>query len=280
MGCRSVSWCVLLALLTVLPGAGRAVGGISGAKLSTPNTSTVPTGSLEFEPYFGVVYSTQQFNNHAQIEGTGLRNRSYETGFRFTAGFTRTLEVGLVLPILFQRSENRATDQELRAAGLGDLPLGIKWRFFDRKIICLAVAVGVTLPTGDLARSDAELSLGEGVYRPEVGFIASVAVYKGLTLDLQLGYGVGLRRSGGAVSMQGTFDVALGYAIGRFQPVLELTQTVSGWDGALQYDLALLGGLTWELSAKVIVVTGVRVPVVGKNSPRELGYSLAFTIVL
>lgn len=279
---RSNACRALLALLALAaPGApARAVGGISGAKLSAPNTATVPRGNMEVEPYFGLAYSTQEYNGRAQVVSTGFRDQSYETGFRFTAGITPRLEAGLVLPIRFSRSMNRASDEELGGAGIGDLPVGLKWRMFQATRVSLAVAAGVTFPTGDARGGAQKVPLGDGVYTPELGLIATFEVYKGLSIDVHLGWGTSFAPEGDVSAMGGALDVAVGYAFGPFQPVIELAQSVSGWDGTLGYSLALLGGFTWEINPKVIMVTGVRVPLVGRRTPRELGYSLAFTLLL
>jgi hypothetical protein len=269
----------VIAVVVMLPVDAAAVGGISGAKLATPNTATVPDGHMEFEPYLGIEYQKLAFDedwSRFDLDGT---YRTVETGFRFTLGLAETVELGLVAPVVFARAWIDGGER-FSSAGLGDIPLGLKWAFLRGDEGGLALQLGVTLPTGDYDPGPEELPLGDGAVTPELGLIATVEDPEGLSFDVSLAGGLAIPVEEGDYEWLAALDLGLGYMIGSFQPVVELNQSLGGTDGADSYLLSTNVGFTFELSPEVIVVAGARIDLVGRNTPLGYAGNLAFTLLL
>lgn len=78
----------------------------------------------------------------------------------FTAGITDTLDVVVGLPYAWSRVEDGGTVTS-EEDGISDASLELKWRFFEREGLALALKPGLALPTGD---EDEGLGNGEPSY--------------------------------------------------------------------------------------------------------------------
>ena len=262
-----------------LPSPAFATGGISGSKLATPCADTVPKQKMEFEPYFSLSYNQRQFGNQWSASSLGHQHQGLEGGFRFTLGIIDNLEAGLLLPVVMERQWTE--ESSLSARGLGDIPIGLKWKFFANDAWALAWHAGVTTPTGYIEVTDSELPTGNGSTLYESGLVGTFKLARNLSLDtnLQLGFGWP-SKSAGEKTWEVAFDLALGYSLGSFQLVVELNQSHSFWQEHLTSLFSTNVGFTWELNEQVILVTGPRFDFAGKSQPQAIGYNLAFTILL
>ncbi len=79
------------------------VGGLSASKLGTLCTAPVPEGPIEFEPFFSYATSINFFDSNGDIQAlfstSDSTMRFASSGFRFSYGLIKNLEVGVSLPI-------------------------------------------------------------------------------------------------------------------------------------------------------------------------------------
>jgi hypothetical protein len=274
----TTSW--LLFMLVLPPQSAHATGGLSGAKLGTPNTETVPHLRMEFEPYYALAYELGSFSDSWSTSSMEGRARSLEFGFRFTVGLANNLEVGLMAPVMLNRQWG-PDDLNLSGTGLGDIPIGAKLRFAEDTHWALAWQGGVTLPSGDHKPGPMELATGDGATVFETGLIATIQATEKLSFDINLNIGTAVPTMDGSEEAWAvTLELAAGYMFGNFQVVLELLQEHAGWQ---QYDsstFSLLAGFTYELSREVIIVAGPQWDFAGRNATHAFGGGLAFTLLL
>lgn len=257
----------------------QATGGISGSKLATPSADTVPVFRMEFEPYFSVAYNQGQFDRGWRGSPLDHQHQGFETGFRFTVGLVDNLEAGLIVPVVIEKEWN--DEYSLSGSGLGDVPVGAKWKFLARDTWALAWHGGVTVPTGHTQPGPSQLSTGGAETRIETGLVGTFEPVKNLSLDGNLQSGLGMAASSaGEDSWSLALDLAVGYAIGSFQLVVELSQAHAFWQGHLASLVSTNVGFTWELNDRIIIVTGPRFDLAGSNETQAFAYNLAFTILL
>jgi hypothetical protein len=261
------------------PSVAVATGGISGSKLATPEAATVPANRMEFEPYFSLAYNQDELDQHWRVSKLMGQHQGFETGFRFTTGIADNLEAGLVVPMVFEKEWGDG--QTLEGSGLGDIPVGAKWRFLVRETWALAWHGGVTLPTGHTRTGPSQLPTGGAATVAETGIVATVEPASNFSVDASLQTGLAFSAdASGEDSWEVAFDLAAGYSLGAFLLVLELNQSHAFWDGHLASLVSTNLGFTWELNDSVIIVTGPRFDLVGKSATRAIAYNLAFTILL
>lgn len=79
------------------------VGGLFASKLGALCTATVPDGTIEFEPFFGYATSTNFFDRNGNLRplfSTSDSTMKFSgSGFRFSYGLMKGLEIGVSLPI-------------------------------------------------------------------------------------------------------------------------------------------------------------------------------------
>lgn len=266
------SFCLML----WCPAPAAAQGGISGTKIVTPNALPVPEDILELEPYVTLRWSSTELD-----EGWSRRDASElteaEMGFRFTAGLTPSLEVGLMLPIVMRR-EVGAPDNRSTGVDLGDIPVGAKWQVLGAEVVSLAVVAGVTTPTGNSTPGAGELGTGDGLVGIQSGLVATFQLTERLSIDADVVGGIGMQDLDAAREWGLGMDVAVGYQWPTLQPVLELNYAV-GASGE-SHTVATTVGFTYDLNDRVIIVTGLQVDLVGRNERAGVTYSLAFTTSL
>lgn len=114
--------------------------------LITEDTATQGRGMFELE-----------ISNAWTRDGS---DRSFELGPQLSYGVLPQLDAILRPTWLDQRST--IAGDVVRARGAGDTAVGLKWRFFERDKLSLAVRAGVNTPTGD---ADHGLGLGKPTYQ-------------------------------------------------------------------------------------------------------------------
>jgi hypothetical protein len=79
------------------------VGGLSASKLGTLCTTTVPEGTIEFEPFFGYAVTNNFFDDQGNVQylfsSSDSTMKFSSTGFRFSYGLMKNLEIGVSLPV-------------------------------------------------------------------------------------------------------------------------------------------------------------------------------------
>ncbi|MFZ2447613.1 MAG: transporter [Syntrophobacteraceae bacterium] len=124
--------------------------------LITDDTGTQGTGKYQIEVSY----------EHLHAEGSGATLRFDRFDNILTGGVTPTVDIILDVPALHLKLSDPEGSKS--AAGLGDVTLETKWRFFESDGLSFAVKPGIAFPTGD----DGE-DLGAGELRPRIIFIAT-----------------------------------------------------------------------------------------------------------
>jgi len=134
--------------------------------LITEDTATQGRGNVELE-----------IGNAWTRDGA---DRSYELGPQLSYGLLPQLDLILRPTWLDQRSTGEGLT--LHARGAGDTAADVKWRFFTRNKMSLAVRAGLDAPTGD---ADRGLGLGKPSYH---GLLAASVDLAPFAVHSNLGY--------------------------------------------------------------------------------------------
>ncbi len=138
-----------------------------------------------------------------------------------------------------------------------------------------------TLPTGVRDTAGNGLAIGDGSTMYESGFILTLSATDNLSIDANIQMGViWPEHANDTKALDLGFDLAIGYTFNTFQLVIEFNQTHTFWQNHLASLISTHVGFTWEINQRVIIVTGPRFDLAGKNQNQAITYNLAFTILL
>ncbi|KAB0671188.1 transporter [Oryzomonas sagensis] len=119
-----------------------AVPSFAGPPLVTDDTGTVEPGHAEVELNGGYAYDKESDN------GIATRREAFDGEMKITTGITKDLGVSLAVPYLFSERVREAGQLAGTSDGFGDMALEVKYRFFEREGLSLAVKPTILLPTG------------------------------------------------------------------------------------------------------------------------------------
>jgi hypothetical protein len=91
-----------------------------------------------------------QFELNGQYEHeheSGEKENNSEISTALTFGLTDTIDFVLGIPYQWLRTQD--SEGTTRANGVADMSLDVKWRFYEKDGLSLAIKPGITLPTGD-----------------------------------------------------------------------------------------------------------------------------------
>jgi len=163
----------------------------------------------------------------AKDRGTSLRTERYDAVLSY--GIADSADVQFGLP-WFRSGPD----------GVGDVSLDLKWRFFQRDTLSLAVKPGITLPTGD--EGD-----GRGTGQSTWGSLFIFSWEPGATaLHAHAGYRRNENKLGEREQLR-QLAAAATYRVGTFRLVGELTRETNPVQGGrtVRYSTA---GVIWSLS--------------------------------
>jgi hypothetical protein len=242
----------MLAEFFSVTSAALAVGGISGSLLVVPDTSTVPPGHLEAEPFFSLEFIDDRDNT--------VR---FGSGLRLTPGLLENLEAGMNFNFLNIEDSGLIQTE----ADFGDIDAGMKLRFLDEEKgwpFSLAYQGGVTIPVSDGALWIVEPG----------GLILTKNFTDKVSMDADFVFGIIEHDAWSFVT-----DVGLGYFINSWlQPVIETAfayEDPKNEDGA--YVINITAGFTADVSKRLIIELGVTPDLYAKNTHKEVILSSAFT---
>ncbi|MEW6108018.1 MAG: transporter [Nitrospirota bacterium] len=104
-----------------------------------------------------------------------------EISASFSAGLTEKIDFVLGLPYQFLRVKDEAGER-ITEDGISDISIEMKWRFYEKDGLCLALKPGLTLDTGDDERG---LGDGEASYSL---FLITTKEIEPLAFHFNLGY--------------------------------------------------------------------------------------------
>jgi Putative MetA-pathway of phenol degradation len=279
----SISALFVCGLVLGFPGrvvlAQTELGALSVPRLLVVGADTVPEGKVELTTAWRMGWYARAFDHQGRSQDPELLSTRAVLGVRTIVGLVDTkyfgLEMGSTLPIVLAWSQNRATDENLSAVGLGDIPIGLKMRVYSEREWSLAVGLGVTVPTGDQVAGT-----GDGNTRFTTGILLSANPVEGLTLDWSTTFGGTAGVSDSELETVATWGLATGVGVAwvsrkgffrRVTPALEVAwsmHAVPRADHPYQHKLSLNLGLTFQLSRRILMVQGVQFDLAGSNTPR------------
>jgi outer membrane putative beta-barrel porin/alpha-amylase len=225
-----------IGLALLLPGPAPAAH-----PLITDDAGTQGTGKYLFE--LNGQYSRDN-------EGSGEIERSTQAAASFTYGITDALDLAFGIP--WQKSDIDDAGATTSSSGPGDAGLALKWRFFEREGLCLALKPGFTLPTGDFDKG-----LGNGKATASM-FLIATSEMKPVLLHVNLGY---IRNESNS---QDRVDLWHASVAGEYcvSPSLRFVANV-GTDTNPQHDPAvdpafLLGGVIYSVTESFDVDFGLK----------------------
>ncbi|NOX16761.1 MAG: transporter [Chlorobi bacterium] len=250
------------------------VGGLSASKLSTLTTTTVPNSSVEFEPSIGVGFTRNMWNSDGALVPISAEDDSIFVGsnlfFRFTYGVSERLEIGATVP-----------------SDVNFLSFGAKYFIpFDEKL-SFGVVAGVNAPIGNGGYRVFNKSINHLEYDPALAFgvIVSYLFNKDFSLDFdtQYQYHPGAKDE---ISLN-AFDVFVNsdlgyYFVNGIQGIIGINYSgyFTGENNLGSYRVAMNVGATIERAKNFILVFSFPFDIIGKNTNRYYGFSLALTIMI
>ena len=126
--------------------------------LITEDTGTQGQGRFQLE-------LTAEFASDTEL---GVKTRSAEYATVLTYGLLDNLDVLVTLPYMRLRTETDGSATS--TAGVGDMGLDAKWRFFERADLSVVLKAGLSYPSGDENEG-----LGTGYWNYSVNLVTSYA---------------------------------------------------------------------------------------------------------
>lgn len=131
----------LLRVLVVLLCALTPLSARAAHPLITEDTGTQGQGRFQLE----------LTSEHTTVREGGANQQQAHTTAAFSYGVVDSVDAILTVPYL--RLGHSVANATSGAHGLTDLGLDVKWRFYEKDKLSLALKPGVTLPTGDDTRN-------------------------------------------------------------------------------------------------------------------------------
>lgn len=182
-------------------------------------------------------WQLEAFGEQSKARGTRLKDERYDAVLSYGIAETADLQAGLP----WYRSG---------ADGVGDAALGLKWRFFERDALSLALNPGITLPTGD--ERD-----GRGSGKVTYGSLIIVTYAPGaIALHAHAGYWRNENKLGERQSLR-QLAAAATYRVGEVRFVGELTRETNPIPGGRTVRYSTLGAI-WGMTRDVDLDIGWR----------------------
>jgi hypothetical protein len=143
--------------------------------LITDDAGTQGKGKIQIE-------INSEFSRDKEKEGgVAIKERGGELATIISYGITDNADIVLGIPYQWFRIKEDGDTVE-KEDGISDISLELKWRFFEKDGLSLALKPGITLPTGD---EDRGLGTGRVTYRL---FFITTKEIKPWAFHLNLGY--------------------------------------------------------------------------------------------
>lgn len=153
--------------------------------LITDDTGTQGKGKFQLEVNSEFSYEKEQQYNADEDRWETKKETGGELATVLSYGIMDSLVVVLGFPYQWKKTKIDGvvtTDPTEQGDGISDLSLEVKWRFFDKDGLSLALKPGITLPAGDENKG-----LGNGRASYGLVFITTKEI-KPLAFHLNLGY--------------------------------------------------------------------------------------------
>ncbi len=220
--------------------------------LVTDDAGTMGKGNFQLE-------ANGEYAHHKQ---DGVKTETTQITSTLTYGFIDPVDIVLSVPY----QHNRVDDSGLvtKGDGLSDMSLEVKWRFYEKEGLSLALKPGLTFPTGD---NDKGLGAGRVTYF--LFFIVTKEV-KPWAFHLNLGYTRNDNRNDEAdnlwhASLAGTVELAK-----NLMAVANIGIQTNTERNATVHPAFILGGLVYSICENFDIDLGLK----GGLNKAEADYSL------
>ncbi|MFH1976209.1 MAG: transporter [Pseudomonadota bacterium] len=241
-------------VVVVLLWAGSAFG---AHPLITDDTGTQGKGKFQLEV-------NSEFNYEKETEeGVTTKETGGEVASTLSYGIVDNLDIVLGVPYQWNRTKEDG-DVTSKEDGISDIGLELKWRFYEKDGLSLALKPGITLPTGD-----DEKGLGTGRATYSLYFITTKEI-EPWAFHLNLGYvrnenKFDERKDIWHASLAGEVEV-----VKNLKAVANIGVERNPDDASSTHPAFILGGLIYSISENFDIDLGIKR---GLNKP-ETDYSI------
>lgn len=245
------------------------IQGVSNDKLIVVGPESIATRTIEFEPGFGYIWSTQSFDSDGKLVPLDPRNDSIlvlqALAFRITYGFAKNFEIGTLI-----------------TASLDAFSLGIKYTFIKNERFWAGTFLGTNFANeSDLAFRNTGLFGQAAALVGGFVFMNRFGESKRLSMDYEIQY-------------QNTFDrdqifsddIFAAWEIGyEFKKKVQL---ISGFNYRFHsfrnnpnsWLLTWNTGVTVHPGESFNLIANIPFDIAGRNSQRFMGFQIVLTIAL
>jgi len=244
-------------------------GGLSASKLGTLCTAPVPEGTIEFEPFFGYATSTNFFDSNGDIQplfSTSDSTLKFSgSGFRFSYGLMKNLEVGVSLPV-----------------NVSKVSFGAKYKLPIEGKFTMGLLAGYTTLIGNQAY-DRRDAIHEATPAYVGGLIMTYEFNDKLSVDFDAQFQKHTLTTvdGHTHGFYLNSDVGY-YLMDRVNFIVGLNYGYKVFDASIDNShlLTLNTGVAIEKAENFILVINAPFDLLGKNEYQTTGFGLALTIIL
>lgn len=262
------SFIISLVIILIFYGAAGQTFGLSADKLVALNPKSIPTGTLEFEPAYGYLWSSKYFNNSGQMIEYSPENDSmtllHSLVFRTTYGFAKNFEIGTLI-----------------TSDLSAFSAGIKFTFFQSENTAGAIILGTTFSN----ESDL-IFRNTGFYGKtchiSTGLVFTHVLSEKFEVDYDFQYQNVWCKTGSECNdffsnADFSYQVKKGLRVASGLSY-RLNQDKSEMINA--YALTMNNGLIISPGETFILVMNIPIDLYGKNTEKYSGFTVALTIFL
>ncbi len=236
----------------------------AGHPLITDDAGTVGQGKFQFE------LAGQYDWDKEDDSGVSVKYRGGEAAATLSYGVLDNVDVVLSLPYAWGKEKNNGVtvwDEK----GIMDTGLEVKWRFFEKNDLSLALKPGISIPTGD-----DDKGLGSGRVAGQVFFIASQEMDP-FAFHVNLGYirnenKLGELRDIWHASLAGTWEV-----IDNLQLVANIGIERNPDNDSSIDPAFLIGGVIYSITEYLDIDCGVKIGLTDTESDFSVLAGLTFS---
>lgn len=226
--------------------------------LITDDAGTQGTGKWQFE------LDGQYEHEHEH----GEKENNSEISTVVTYGLAETIDLVLGIPYQWLRTQD--SEGTARENGFADMSFEVKWRFYEKDGLSLAIKPGITLPTGN-----DEKGLGTGKVTYKTFFIATKELTPWM-FHLNLGYYRNENTQGDRKDIWHS-SLASEYLLAKGLRAVANIGVEKGDDPATSSNPAfLLGGLIYSLSDAIDIDAGYKYGLTDSEADHTILFGLTF----
>jgi hypothetical protein len=245
------------------------VSGLSASKLGTLCTAPVPEGTIEFEPFFGYASSTNFFDSNGDVQplfSTADSTMKFSgSGFRFSYGLMKDLEIGISLPI-----------------DVSEVSFGAKYKLPLEGNLTMGLLAGYTTLIGNQVY-DRRDAIHEMTPSFVGGFIMTYEFSEKLSIDFDAQYQKHTQETFDGHTHGFYLNSDIGYYLmDRVNFIAGLNYGYKVFNASIDNSslLTLNTGIAIEKAENFILVLNAPFDLFGKNEYQTTGFGLALTIIL